>query len=454
MLLPVLLLGGLLTATAQNDDWQLLFNGKDLRGWKQLNGTAEYKVRNGCIVGISKMNTPNSFLCTEKAYGDFILEFEVKVDASLNSGVQFRSLSIDTFQDGRVHGYQVEIDPSQRAYSGGIYDEARRGWLYPLGQNPMGRAAFHNGEWNHYRVEAIGTTIRTFVNGINCANLIDDRTASGFIGLQVHSIGKAEQAGARVQWRNIRIKTGGLEEERKEMHPDVAEFNFIPNTLSPSEKRRGWRMLWDGQSTKGWRSAKAAHFPANGWQIQQGVLTVLESGGGESSNGGDIISTDRFSDFELIVDFKISKGANSGIKYFVDPALNQGEGSAIGLEFQILDDKNHPDAKKGVNGNRTLGSLYDLIPAENLSVPSRSKVFNGIGRWNRARIIVKGDRIQHWLNGFKALEYQRNTPMFRALVNYSKYKIWPGFGEAASGHILLQDHGNEVSFRNIKIREF
>ncbi|MEM9917203.1 MAG: DUF1080 domain-containing protein [Bacteroidota bacterium] len=439
---------------AQDDDWQTLFNGKDLRGWKQLNGQATYKVQDGTIIGISKMNTPNSFLCTEKAYGDFILEFEVKVDASLNSGVQFRSLSKADYHNGRVHGYQVEIDPSQRAYSGGIYDEGRRGWLYPMGQNPEGRAAFQNGRWNKYRVEAIGPTIRTWINGINCANLVDELTAAGFIGLQVHSIHNKEQEGARVLWRNIRIKTTNLEQSRWPMHPGVAEFNYIPNNLTASEKRRGWRLLWDGQSSQGWRSAKGEQFPSKGWKIENGELTVLESGGGESTNGGDIVTKQKYSNFELIVDFKITEGANSGIKYFVNPDLNTGKGSAIGLEFQILDDKNHPDAKKGIKGNRTLGSLYDLIPAENLSVPSRSKTFNGIGQWNRAHIIVRGNHIEHWLNGFKAVEYERNTPMYRALVAYSKYKNWPHFGEAAEGHILLQDHGNEVSFRNIKIREF
>jgi len=156
----------------------------------------------------------------------------------------------------------------------------------------------------------------------------------------------------------------------------------------------------------------------------------------------------------LIVEFKITEGANSGIKYFVDPELNKGTGSAIGLEYQILDDNEHPDAKAGVEGNRTVASLYDLITAKNLSVPSRGKPFNGVGRWNRARILVKGDHIEHWLNGFKVVEYERNTPMYWALVNYSKYKKWENFGGSPQGHILLQDHGNEVHFRSIKVREF
>ena len=217
------------------------------------------------------------------------------------------------------------------------------------------------------------------------------------------------------------------------------------NTLSESEKQNGWKLLFNGKTSEGWRGAKLDHFPEKGWQIKDGVLKVLASGGGESANGGDIITVDTYSDFELKVDFKITAGANSGIKYFVDPELNKGPGSAIGCEFQILDDERHPDAKLGVNGNRTLGSLYDLIPAEN-------KKFNGVGEWNTAEIIVKGKHVEHWLNGKKLLEYERGNQMWRALVAYSKYKDWPNFGEAGTGYILLQDHGNEVSFKNIKIK--
>ena len=160
-------------------------------------------------------------------------------------------------------------------------------------------------------------------------------------------------------------------------------------------------------------------------------------------------------DFILEVDFRITDGANSGIKYFVDPDLNTGAGSAIGCEFQILDNEKHPDAKMGVKGNRTLGSLYDLIPANALFYgdDNRELRFNGIGKWNRARIEVHGSKVSHFLNGIKIVEYERGTQMWKALVAYSKYKDWPAFGEAERGHILLQDHGDEVSFRNIKILE-
>jgi hypothetical protein len=151
----------------------------------------------------------------------------------------------------------------------------------------------------------------------------------------------------------------------------------------------------------------------------------------------------------------ITEGANSGIKYFVDPELNKGSGSAIGCEYQILDDRKHPDAKKGIEGNRTVASLYDLITAnaELYGEDNRPKRFNGVGRWNRARIEVHGSKVSHHLNGVKVVEYERGTQMWKALVAYSKYKKWPAFGEGKSGHILLQEHGDEVHFKNIKILE-
>ncbi|NCD15597.1 MAG: DUF1080 domain-containing protein, partial [Bacteroidia bacterium] len=383
-ILLMVTLVAMLTSCAQGPKWQDLFNGENLDGWEKLNGTAEYKVEDGAIVGISQLNTPNTFLATNKNYDDFILEFEFKVDDGLNSGVQFRSLSLPEFQEGRVHGYQFEIDPSERAWTGGVYDEARRGWLYPLNYNPEGQQAFKNGEWNKARIEAIGNSIRTWVNDVPCADLLDSTTASGFIALQVHSIGNAEQEGKSVAWRNIRILTEELEQYRMPEKSDVKQINQIANTLSEREAADGWVLLWDGKSSDGWRGAKQDSFPEAGWSMADGILKVHKSDGGESTNGGDIVTTRLYKDFMLKVDFRITEGANSGIKYFVDTDLNKGQGSAIGCEFQILDDRRHPDAKMGKDGNRTLGSLYDLIPAP-ADKPFRS------GFFNTAMVVVEGN---------------------------------------------------------------
>ncbi|MDD5346379.1 MAG: DUF1080 domain-containing protein [Proteiniphilum sp.] len=445
-ILLMVTLVAMLTSCAQGPKWQDLFNGENLDGWEKLNGTAEYKVEDGAIVGISQLNTPNTFLATNKNYDDFILEFEFKVDDGLNSGVQFRSLSLPEFQEGRVHGYQFEIDPSERAWTGGVYDEARRGWLYPLNYNPEGQQAFKNGEWNKARIEAIGNSIRTWVNDVPCADLLDSTTASGFIALQVHSIGNAEQEGKSVAWRNIRILTEELEQYRMPEKSDVKQINQIANTLSEREAADGWVLLWDGKSSDGWRGAKQDSFPEAGWSMADGILKVHKSDGGESTNGGDIVTTRLYKNFMLKVDFRITEGANSGIKYFVDTDLNKGQGSAIGCEFQILDDRRHPDAKMGKDGNRTLGSLYDLIPAP-ADKPFRS------GFFNTAMVVVEGNHVEHWLNGVKIVEYERNNEEWNQLVQTSKYKDWPNFGNAGEGLILLQDHGDEVWFQNIKIKE-
>lgn len=446
----------------EEDGWISLFNGKDLTGWKQLNGEAKYEVVNGEIVGTTVANTPNSFLATEKNYSDFILELDLLVDSRMNSGIQFRSLSKPDYNNGRVHGYQCEVDPADRAWSGGIYDEARRGWLYPMDQNPLGRTAFRRGEWNHYRIEAIGNSIRTWVNGIPCADLIDEMTAEGFIALQVHAIGNASEAGRQIRWKNIRIQTENL---KQSPWTDIPVVNLIPNYLSPQERAQGWILLFDGQTTTGWRGAGKEAFPEKGWTVKDGELVVQAAAGAEAGNGGDIVTLDEYSTFELKLDFMITEGANSGIKYFITEKYGTDQ-SAIGLEYQILDDERHPDAKLGTANNRTVGSLYDLIPAH------KNKIVNKPGQWNRARLIVCGTRheewlkannleasdfvgahVEHWLNERKVLEYERGTQAFYALVARSKYARWEGFGSWQSGHILLQDHGNEVHFRSIKIRE-
>lgn len=444
----ILLLSLVFSPVFSQEKWETLFNGKDFEGWSKIAGKADYVVKDGVIIGTSKSGTPNSFLATNKNYGDFILELDYKIEDGLNSGVQFRSQSIKEYKNGRVHGYQFEFDPSARAWSGGIYDEGRRGWLYTLEKNPAAKSAYKATAWNHIRIEALGSSVRTWLNGVPCASILDDtpEAATGFIALQVHEINKPEDEGKTVQWKNIKICTTNLEKRRTRDNDAIYQVNCNDNTLSAAEQKDGWKLLWDGKTTNGWRGAKLTSFPTGGWAMENGVLRVLNSNGAESTNGGDIVTIKKYKNFELTVDFKITDGANSGIKYFVDTELNKGEGSSIGCEFQILDDKLHPDAKLGVKGNRTLGSLYDLIPAPTDKFFRKSD-------FNTARIVVHGNKVTHYLNDKITVEYERGTPMWNALVNYSKYSVWPNFGNAAEGTISLQDHGNEVFFKNIKIKE-
>lgn len=445
------------------DGWQDLFNGKNLDGWTEHSGKAKYTVEDGVLTGESVSGTGNSFLCTAQQFGNFELELEFKCDPLLNSGVQIRSevfpnatnAMIDgkefKFAPDRIHGYQCEIDMDAargRMWTAGIYDEARRGWLVPadgekgpqgMAFSEQGRAVSKNGEWNKLRIVANGPVIKTWLNGVPRSEICDNVTPRGVVALQVHGVGNdVNKVGLKISFRNIRI------------------HELEPNTLTDQEKADGWKLLWDGKTTDGWHSPKSGSFPTKSWRIEDGVLSVVSSGNAESQAGGDIITQDRYSNFELVADFKTTLNCNSGIKIFVQPDISPVDpktgaktavGSAIGMEFQILDDEHHPDAKLGRDGDRTLGSLYDLIPAP------KDKKAMPVGEWNHLRIVSQGKRVEFWLNGKKTVEFERDSPAFRDAVEKSKFKNIPGFGEWADGYILLQEHGSVASFRNIKIRE-
>jgi hypothetical protein len=221
----------------------------------------------------------------------------------------------------------------------------------------------------------------------------------------------------------------------------LATLCTAQNALTPKEEKQGWQLLFNGKNLDGWTSVGKDTPPSTGWYVDNGILTVKSSGG---QRGGDIITQEQYSDFDLIVDFRITEGANSGIKYFF---TRYDKGGWLGLEYQLLDNERHPDAKQGRDGNRLLAGLYDIFP------PSPKAIANPVGEWNQARIVAKGSKVTHYLNGRKVLSFDRKSKAFSTARELSKFNASsPLFGDVKQGYIHLQDHGDEVSFRNIKIR--
>ena len=215
--------------------------------------------------------------------------------------------------------------------------------------------------------------------------------------------------------------------------------------VKKQKSKSDWISLFDGTSTDAWQSTHSNEFPKQGWKVEGNVLTVLAKTDSTPA-GKDIITKNQYSNFELELEIKLTEGANSGIKYFVVNDFPGYEGQYLGLEYQLIDDQRHADAKLGNNGNRTMASLYDLIPA------AKDKNVNPPGQWNKIKLLVDGNHVEHWLNGQKVLEFDRKSDAFRQLVALSKYKDFQNFGEVQQGHILLQGHSDEVAFRAIRIR--
>ncbi len=216
-------------------------------------------------------------------------------------------------------------------------------------------------------------------------------------------------------------------------------FSLACNSVGKVQKKTNdeYQSLFDGKTLNGWRMAQQDSVPGIAWSAENGEIVFDPAKG----HGSDIITNKSFKDFDFSADFKVSEGGNSGIKYFLLPNTN------LGCEFQIIDDSKHPDAKLGVNGNRRTGALYDLFP------PDTNKRYKGAGDWNTARIISKGNHVEHWLNGTKILEYERGSDQFKKAIAESKFKTTWGFAAATSSPILLQAHGDKVWYRSIKIKE-
>jgi len=390
----LLLLGSAL-ALAANEP-KPIFDGKSLEGWVRRGGKANYSVEDGCVVGTSVKNTPNSFLCTKKAYGDFILELDVKADAGLNSGIQIRSECFDRetaiehgtqqlkIPAGRVHGYQVEVDQRQeRRWSGGIYDEGRRAWLYPLDKNPTAGAAYKFGEWNQYRIECVGDLLRTWINGVPAADLVDSMTLSGFIGLQVHG---TKEDGLQVRFRNIRLQDLG---------------------------QHVWKPIWDGKTLAGW------HVIGKGdWKIEDGVIHATHVK--DEKEFGHLVTDATFSDFTVRLKYKSIKG-NSGLYFRIEET---GFSGVSGFQAEI-------DAEKDAGG------LYETNGRAWVSQPKPEDVKKWFRTqdWNTMTVTAWGRRITVNVNGYQSSELLDD----------------PGRCE---GHLALQVHGGqdvEVLFKDIEI---
>ena len=228
-------------------------------------------------------------------------------------------------------------------------------------------------------------------------------------------------------------------------------YNQGINKLTEEEKEQGWNLLFDGYTTNGWRGINKDSFPGKGWEIKDGAIHVTASDGAESAHGGDVVTKDQYGDFELKWQWKmLTKGGNSGVKYFVKEGKGENEKYGYGLEYQLLDDESHPwmiKKKMEPNDKHTLGAAYGLF------APSPDKNPKPLGKWNDSRIVVRGNLVEHWLNGNKILEYERGSEVYTENLQKSKFKDVQNFGMAEKGHILLQDHGSQISFRNIKIRK-
>lgn len=325
-----------------------LFNGKDLAGWKKVGGGATYEIDGDAIVGKVGPGA-NTFLRTEKLYGNFIFKCEVKLDVPGNSGIQVRSHQ-QPGENGRVFGYQCEIDPSARAWTAGIYDEGRRGWLYPLEGKPEAQKSYKAGEWNLFVIECEGPSIRTWVNGVPCADLLDAMDMEGFIALQVHS-GKEGQ----IRWRNIQIKEFG-------------ESKWA--ALDTSEKLAGWRKQGPGS-----------------WTGAEGVIHGTSPA--SEAKHSHLISEKTYGDFALRVQFKADKG-NSGLYFRVE------EGEPYGVKgFQAE-----------VDATKDVGGLYDTAGRGWVVQPKPDDVKKWFkpGQWNTMTVICVGGRVVVHVNGHRTAE--------------------------------------------------
>ena len=371
-----------------------LFNGKDLSGWTQRNGTATYRVEDGCIVGKTAEGSPNSFLCSDQLFGDFELKFEVKVDSRLNSGVQIRSQTADGKPDGRVNGPQVEISTDKMA--GYVYGEAAGGWMTPDADRKP-HDTFQEDEWNSYHVVAFGNKIETWINGKQISDLThEERFQShpkGFIGLQVHGIG-AGQGPFEVRWRNIKLR-------------DLSQF----------------KSLYNGKDLSGWKTT-------GNWIAQPDGSLLIQPRDGEkgwSRCDAYLWSESEYKDFVMDFEYAYPPGGNSGFYFRV---ADRNDPVKTGIEAQILDSS----AKQGALTSHDHGGIVGTSEAASKNMSKAP------GEWNRMVVTCVGSHLQVELNGEQIID---------TMLDQTPMKDRP-----LQGYIGFQDHGqpNDIRFRHIRLR--
>ena len=390
----LLVLVWIVPVSAEDPGFVDLFNGKNLDGWTQRNGTATYRVEGNSIVGKTSDGSPNSFLCTDKLYGDFELKFEVKVDSALNSGVQIRSQSVGDKPEGRVNGPQVEI--SLDGMAGYVYGEAAGGWMTP-DKDRKSHQHFKDGEWNAYHVVAFGNQIQTWINGHQISNLTHDQRYTshpkGFIGLQVHGIGRG-QGPFEVRWHNLKLR-------------DLTEF----------------KSLYNGKDLTGWKTT-------GNWLPQEDGSLLIQPRPGEKGwqrYDAYLWSEKKYKDFVLDVEYSYPPGGNSGVYFRVG---DRSDPVSRGIEAQILDSSK----KEGPLGPHDHGGIIRTAgAAKNMSRPPHE--------WNRMVVTCIGSHLQVELNGKQIID--------------TRLDKGPMKDRPLEGYIGFQDHGepNNIKFRNIRIRE-
>ena len=401
--LAIFLLIGCTGYQSQSErSWQTLFNGHNLDGWQIINGDVPFYVENGEIIGRTAAGIPTRYLATEKQYGDFILELEMNNAQGENSGIQFRSIQAPQFRAG-LTGYQMEVDPSPRAWTGGIFFEGLGQWRHPIIENPKCTSAWNNTGWNKLRIEAKGPRLRTFVNEHSCAYLYDATLDEGYVALQIHSIGTMPgRANAPTRWRNIRILENPSEGDYTATGNNFQSISYLVNQLSPHEDANDWVLITPKNIGKeGW-TIRGIPNPVTNTLMTGAVLNVdaVES-------NRQIYLPNIEAGYELIADVQMTPGTKGRINYPIITETASKPNTGCMSSYAIFDDTSI-DYKKS-NADYLMGSVAGELTAKNISESNRRKRILSPEKWQRIKIVVKGRQVEHWLNAVKVADYTACT---------------------------------------------